>query len=101
MRIVTVTRKPCVEDSTTANVLVHEAGALNIEACRVHGGPSAGGARSGANAFGQDSGWNKTNVYVKRIDRSMARGRWPANVIFASGVGDESETSKFFKRVKP
>jgi hypothetical protein len=35
VRIVTVARKPCASSSTTANVVEHEAGALNIDASRI------------------------------------------------------------------
>lgn len=35
MRVVTVARKPCVASSTTANVVAHEAGALDLKRSRV------------------------------------------------------------------
>jgi len=81
MRIVTMARKPLLEGTVAQNTLGHGTGALNIDASRIHSGPSVGGASSGGNAFGQDAGWNKTEVYVQGIDRSMSSGRWPANVI--------------------
>jgi len=44
---------------------------------------STGGQFSGGNAFGQDSGWNKTNVYRKEIERP----------------DDTGGASRFFKQV--
>jgi hypothetical protein len=35
---------------------------------------SSGGRFSGGNAFGQDSGWNKTNVYRQEIERPTDTG---------------------------
>lgn len=72
-------RKPLV-GTVAANVLKHGTGALNIDGCRIAGPPSVGGSISGATALGQGSGWNAHENRTTAIDRSMAAGRWPANV---------------------
>jgi site-specific DNA-methyltransferase (adenine-specific) len=77
---ITMARKP-LAGTVAANVLEHGTGALNVDGCRVHGGPSAGGCISGASALGQESGWNAHNNRTTAIDRSMSSGRWPANLI--------------------
>ena len=73
-------RKP-LDGTVAANVLAHGTGALNIDACRIVGPPSTGGASSGTSALGQGSGWNAHENRTTQIDRSMASGRWPANVV--------------------
>ena len=80
MIVIHLARKPLSERSVAANVLEHETGGINIKGCRIQGGPSQGGSSSGDNAFGQDSGWNAHNNRPTEIDRSMAAGRWPANI---------------------
>ena len=55
---ITMARKPLI-GTVAANVREHGTGGLNIDGCRVHGGPSEGGAVSG----------------------STSDGRWPANLI--------------------
>ena len=79
-------RKPLI-GTVAANVLEHGTGALNIDGCRIHSGPSAGGAASGETAMGQGSGWNPHNNRKTAIDRSMAQGRWPANVVLDEEAG--------------
>jgi DNA modification methylase len=73
-------RKPLI-GTVAANVLEHGVGALNIDGCRVEGGPSSGGSSSGDTALGQGSGWNAHNNRTTAIDRTMSAGRWPANLI--------------------
>lgn len=71
-------RKPLV-GTVAANVLEHGTGALNIDACRIHSGPSSGGSsRKTALGLLNDDGWQPKS---QPIDRSMAAGRWPANLI--------------------
>ena len=53
-------RKPCVESSTTANVLRHACGAIHVEACRVGTGARTGHAVA-----------------------EVPSGRWPTNVILS------------------
>ena len=87
MRVIHLARKPLSEKTVAANVLKHGTGAINVDASRTLSGPSKGGRSSGGNAFGQDAGWNKTDVYVQGIDRSMSKGRWPANLILQHRPG--------------
>lgn len=77
---VAMARKP-LEGTVAANVLAHGTGGLNVDGCRVHGGPSAGGSASGSTALGQGSGWNAHENRITEVDRSMVAGRWPANLI--------------------
>jgi DNA modification methylase len=83
VKIVTLSRKPPAEGSTTQNVLVHAAGVLNIDACRV--GTSKNVPASPSRTRG--------NALSGSVDGSLRRetgdedghnphvGRWPANVI--------------------
>jgi DNA modification methylase len=75
-----VARKP-LEGTVAGNVLKWGTGGINVDGCRVHGGPSEGGSVSGSTAMGQSSGWNAHENRTTEIDRSMASGRWPANLI--------------------
>jgi site-specific DNA-methyltransferase (adenine-specific) len=75
-----IAQKP-LEGTYVNNILKHGVGALNIDACRVHGGPSKGGSISGSTALGQGSGWNKHENRTIEIDRSMSQGRFPANLV--------------------
>jgi site-specific DNA-methyltransferase (adenine-specific) len=75
-----VARKP-LDGTVAENVLKHGTGGINIDGCRVQGGSSEGGTKSGKTALGQDSGWNAHNNKETKIDRSMALGRFPANLI--------------------
>lgn len=77
---VILARKPLV-GTVAQNVQRYGTGGLNIDANRVHGGPSVGGSISGGTALGQGSGWNAHNNRTTQIDRSMAQGRWPPNVL--------------------
>ena len=91
---VTLARKP-LEGTVAANVLEHETGALNIDACRIGTSdklPAAGGAREMGN-----------QVYGKGLGVSSGRsaelgGRWPANVVLdesqAAELDRQSGTSK-------
>ena len=83
MKCIHVLRKPCSRSAPTvaANVLRYGTGALNIGATRIHSGPSEGESTSGETALGQGSGWNAHNNRTTAIDRTMASGRWPANLV--------------------
>jgi hypothetical protein len=91
VRIVTIARKPCAASSTTANVVEHEAGALNIDATRI--GASGGTTRSHQTAYptkedgreDRSQHWAPTGHSVVEI----AAGRWPANVILQHRPGCE------------
>lgn len=72
---IVVARKPLI-GTVAANVLEHGTGALNIDACRVDGGPiaSAGGTRRSGGIMGASEplgGWEPKHS-----------GRWPANCIW-------------------
>lgn len=89
-------------DGTFAqNALTHGVAGLNVDGCRIHSGPSNGGEFSGRTALGQGSGWNPHKNREIPVDRSMTKGRWPANVILDEKAGamlDEQSggTSRFF-----
>jgi len=83
----TIARKPLAAGTVAANVLAHGTGALNIDGCRVEGGPSSGGSISGSSALGQSSGWNAHTNRTAMIDRTMPLGRWPANLVLAHSDG--------------
>lgn len=85
MKVVTLARKPMV-GAVAETVVEHGCGALNVDACRIHSGPSSGGSISGSTALGQGSGWNAHNNRTTQIDRSMAAGRWPSNMILQGEV---------------
>jgi hypothetical protein len=81
LKCVHVLRKPCSEPIVAANVLRYGTGAINVDATRIHSGPSDGGNTSGKTALGQGSGWNAHNNRDTAIDRTMSSGRWPANLV--------------------
>jgi DNA modification methylase len=58
----------------------HGTAALNINACRVEGPPSFGGVSASPTPLGRmnDDGWEGRD---RTIDRELALGRWPANVL--------------------
>jgi hypothetical protein len=89
VRIVTVARKPCVESSTTANVLVHSCGALHIDVCRV--GSSGGTTRSHQAEYPlHDDGTEDRSQHWARTGHAVAEipaGRWPPNVILSHRPG--------------
>ncbi|MDN7456568.1 DNA-methyltransferase [Burkholderia cenocepacia] len=76
-----VARKP-LAGTVAANVLEHGVGALNIDACRVHGADALGGQYTvkrfapGA-SVNADGNWKQDVEYTGE----MKAGRWPANVI--------------------
>lgn len=65
------------------NEAVYGTGALNIEGCRIKGGPSSGGMASGAK--GTRSGYNFAKA---AIDRELTEGRWPSNVAIESEAAE-------------
>lgn len=87
MKIVTVARKPCGESSTTANVVVHGCGALNVDGTRV-----AGPAWTRSTETIEDIRGGRYGTASKdRIEtgpREMpSGGRWPANVVLVHPPG--------------
>lgn len=87
MRIVTIARRPCLENTVTKNVLSHAAGALNIDATRI--GAGAGVPRTGEisheNRYGERGGTNFSALPGPR--GGDARGRWPANLLLQHEPG--------------
>lgn len=91
MKIVTVARKPCASSSTTANVVEHGAGALNIEECRV----SYRGPDDLKETLARNPGTDRrvtSNLYdTESVSRPMQRthtgGRWPPNVMLVHRPG--------------
>lgn len=93
-------RKPLV-GTVAANVAQYGTGAVNVDGTRIHSGPSSGGAVSGGSALGQSSGWNAHNNRTTDIDRTMASGRWPANVVLDEDAAAQlGEPSRFFYTAK-
>jgi hypothetical protein len=92
-------RKP-LDGTYAENVLKHGTGGLNIGACRVQGGPSRGGSVSGDTAFGQGLGWSPHDNRPTFIDRSMAAGRWPANLMLSHVGGPDGCREVGTRRVK-
>jgi hypothetical protein len=106
VRVVTVSRKPVASGTTTQNVLEHEAGALNIDPCRIRTEgetfavpQSDPGKRKGT--VGTDLGITRKDVdgfqaaQRESIERTQLLGRWPANVILmgAAPPGSMDEQS--------
>ena len=96
---IVLARKPLV-GTVAANVTQYGTGGINVDECRIHSGPSAGGNASGSSALGQSSGWNAHNNKATPIDREMASGRWPANVCLDEEATAMFPESRFFYTAK-
>lgn len=84
MIVVTVARKPLSEGSVAANVLVHAAGALNIDASRIgtSGGSTQPSGMDRLNAANAAQGY-RPGSYQKGVPLPPPPGgRWPANMVF-------------------
>ena len=83
MRTVTITRKPCSEGSTTANVVEHQAGAINIDETRIRYVSEDDLRETKSRNPGTERRF-VSNVYdvTRPMQRMSPSGRWPANVIF-------------------
>lgn len=68
-------RKP-LDGTIVANVTKHGVGGLAIDACRIAGPASVGGSSGDGMGFHGDD-------CERTIDRSMAAGRWPANLVLS------------------
>jgi len=90
MRVVTVSRRPCIASSTTANITEYEAGAINIDACRIGFSSVQDQGTYKANASG-DRGHedNRTRGLDFKMGCGTAdgTGRWPANVVLMHRAG--------------
>jgi len=91
MRVVTVARKPCQSGSTTANVVEHEAGALNIAASRIayqseaDKTPTVGkGAFASEEGIGAEFPHHKKGWGQWQVNHG---GRWPPNVMLVHRLG--------------
>jgi hypothetical protein len=73
---IALARKPLIE-TVAANVLAHDTGALNVDACRI--GTADTRATASLTALGQGSGWNPHAN--REVVAGSASGRWPANVL--------------------
>jgi hypothetical protein len=92
--VVTVARRPLAAHNVAANVLVHGAGPVNIDGCRV---ASAGGEVVGPGSWsnpsnrggevGGDLGFSGNDVarfqqaQAESVERANRLGRWPANLV--------------------
>lgn len=89
MRVVTVARKPCVETSTTANVLVHSCGALNIDGTRIAGAVWTRGTETIEDIRGGRYGTASKDRVPAGSREMPGGGRWPANVVLIHELGCE------------
>ena len=91
MKVIHVLRKPCSESTVAANVLRYGAGALNIDATRIHApDASAGRVRHGGGVPGGGSSYE-----LPDYREPMPAGRWPANLVLQhldGCVQDSTET---------
>jgi len=92
MRVVTLSRKPCSESSTTANVVEHQAGALNIDVCRITSGsmpkPTKAPGWDSINRKNADNGYRASEYEqgdAQYVPSNL--GRWPANVVLVHRAG--------------
>lgn len=78
-------RKPCVALSTTVNVVEHQAGALNVDECRI----SYASTNDLRETLSRNPGTDRrftSNLYdteseTRLMQRTNPAGRWPTNVI--------------------
>lgn len=85
---IVLARKPLSEKTVASNVLRWGTGALNIDGCRIglngEKNPSIARYNKTTKQTG-NNGWNHVNRganFDEKTASSMAKGRWPANVIF-------------------
>lgn len=81
MRIITVTRRPCVEN-IAKNCVKHGTGAMNIDACRV--GVFKSATPSGFNRYNKklaEAGYRPGEYQKPPPPLPETPGRWPANLI--------------------
>jgi len=84
VRVVTVTRKPCSEGTVTTNVLVHAAGALCIDRCRVGSETITQHGRKAKTGTGWEDHWHN------ELEAGASwTGRWPSNLILVHRPGCE------------
>lgn len=79
-----------LEDTVAENVLKYGYGGLNIDVCRIHSGPSQGKSATCKDKGGGNWGVFNDDRWRPKplpIDRSMAKGRWPTNLLLVHGPG--------------
>lgn len=81
MRLVTVSRKPCSEASTTANAAVHGCGALNIDGTRIAGAAWTRSTETIEDIRGGRYGTASKDRVVTGPREMPTGGRWPANLL--------------------
>lgn len=101
MRIVTVTRKPCSEGSTTANVARHGTGALDIDGTRIQFTDVPDLGRRQPNF--DNMGYQGMKAPSDSVALYKPGGRWPANVVITPAavprLGAQNGASSYFKQV--
>lgn len=91
-------RKPCASSSTTANVVEHEAGALNIDACRV--GTFKSTTPSGFDRYNDklaEQGYRPGSYQKGTPPLPTSEGRWPSNVLLVHRDGCRCEGTRRVK----
>jgi len=81
MRIITIARKPLEAESTTANVVQHECGAINIDGTRVAGPAWTRSTETLEDIRGGRYGTASKDRIVTGPREMPKGGRWPANVL--------------------
>lgn len=103
MRVVTVIRRPVVEENVASNCVEHGTGGLNIDPCRIGTSDFLGGGRlKGPTDMTRTCGggeWDRPwmhdesqkEEYAQRMAAKVAKaeflGRWPANLILQHQPG--------------
>lgn len=93
MRVVTIIRKPLVEENTSRNCVEHGTGGLNIGACRIpYLSPDDMTETVGKGTFVPEKGVGNNLAYCKdgwgqwTVNRE---GRWPANLLLSTEAADK------------
>lgn len=105
MFVITVSRKPLAEASVVSNVLAHGAGALHIDAARIHTTDSLNGGAYSKDASDRHDG--AENWRYKRgelgglagMEFKPPSGRWPANLVLGHKEGCLQEGTKQVKAI--
>ena len=83
-------RKP-LDAPLVQNVLTHGAGGIDIDGCRVAGGPGyEEEVRRNVEAFAKlqakNPGWKNSSTYAPNVEGAL-KGRWPPNVVLGHSEG--------------
>lgn len=84
---VVLAQKPISKGSIEANVLRWGVGAINVDACRIHGDDAQGGSYT-VKRFNPGADVNKTGAWKQDaiFEGEMKPGRWPANICHDGSV---------------